>query len=195
MASVIYKIRRILWQILGISQEHATLSMGAMYLKEDGATIIGHASYTNRATVYRWQNNGVDIGRYCSIADNATFIVDDGKHQFNIISTYPFSSNKISSNTGIIIGNDVWIGINATILYGVKIGDGAIVAAGAVVTNDVEPYTIVGGVPAKILKRRCSADEAKEMQKIAWWNWPDNTIEARLSDFRLSFTEFIEKYK
>lgn len=101
----------------------------------------------------------------------------------------------MSPKAGIRVGNDVWIGQSAIIMNGITIGDGAIVAAGAVVTDDVEPYTIVGGVPAKILKRRCSADEAKEMQKIAWWNWPDNTIDARLSDFRLSFTEFIAKYK
>lgn len=193
--SLKYHVRNCLWRLLGVDYRHILKVVDYVYMKEDCYTKIGYKSYSNNALVFRWGNAPVDIGKYCSIADNVRFIVEDGKHKFNIITCYPFKSNKMSPKAGIRVGNDVWIGQSAIIMNGITIGDGAIVAAGAVVTDDVEPYTIVGGVPAKILKRRCSADEAKEMQKIAWWNWPDNTIDARLSDFRLSFTEFIAKYK
>ena len=84
--------------------------------------------------------------------------------------------------------------MNAIILYGVSIGDGATIAAGSVVTKDVAPYTVVGGVPAKLIKEKCTREERTKMQKIAWWNWPNDTIMNRFKDFQLSYVEFINKY-
>mgnify|MGYP003433953402 FL=1 len=85
--------------------------------------------------------------------------------------------------------------MGSTILYGIKIGDGATIAAGSVVTKDVEPYTVVGGVPAKFIKEKCTKEEAKSMQEIAWWDWGQETIENRVEDFKLSYKDFIDKYK
>ncbi|WP_312664387.1 DapH/DapD/GlmU-related protein [Pantoea sp. CTOTU49201] len=86
----------------------------------------------------------------------------------------------------VIIGNDVWIGHGVIVLPGVTVGDGAVLAAGAVVTKDVPPYTIVGGVPAKVIRARFAADIAAQLQAIAWWNWPLEKLMANLADFQSS---------
>ncbi len=95
----------------------------------------------------------------------------------------------------VSIGHDTWIGHGAQVLAGVKVGIGAIIAAGAVVTKDVEPYTIVGGVSAKIIKRRFNKNIAEKLQELAWWNWDHDKLKSALPDFRkLQVEEFIEKY-
>lgn len=95
----------------------------------------------------------------------------------------------------VIVGNDVWIGHAAILLPGVTIGDGAVIAAGAVVSRDVEPYTIVGGVPARPIRKRFSAPVAESLRRIAWWNWADEIIFARLGDFRAEeIEEFCKRY-
>jgi len=85
--------------------------------------------------------------------------------------------------------------MGATIMNGVSIGNGATVAAGAVVTRDMPDYCVVAGVPAKVIREKCTRDEAEAMKKIAWWNWTDEQIKMRESDFRLSIQEFISKYQ
>lgn len=84
----------------------------------------------------------------------------------------------------VTIGNDVWIGHGAIVLPGVTIGDGAVIAAGAVVSKDVEAYTVVGGVPARVIRPRFAPKTAQQLQQIAWWNWPLDTIIERLADFQ-----------
>ncbi|MDY0925733.1 DapH/DapD/GlmU-related protein [Enterobacter sp. CFBP8995] len=86
----------------------------------------------------------------------------------------------------VIIGNDVWIGHGVIVLPGVTVGNGAVLAAGAVVTKDVPPYTIVGGVPAKVIRARFAADIAAQLQAIAWWNWPLEKLMTNLADFQSS---------
>lgn len=143
------------------------------------------------------------IGRFCSVSDNVTTV--NGLHPTkDFVSTHPAFYSP-TNNTGLSfteesrfqefayadekaglaveIGNDVWIGYGVTILAGVKIGDGAIVAAGAVVTKDVEPYAIVGGVPAKAIKYRFSEEEIEELLKLRWWDKDLDWLKANAEKF------------
>ena len=121
---------------------------------------VGKGTYGGIKVIDYGSESRLKIGNYCSIADEVTFILS-GEHPSNRISTFPFQvyyfneDEKIADSNGdIVIEDDVWIGYKATILSGVTIGQGAIIASGAVVTKDVEAYSIVGGVPAKCLKYR-----------------------------------------
>lgn len=189
------KIREFLWHLLGISKQHMQYVVDSRFLKEDPYTTRGIKTYDNNALVFRWSDAPLVIGKYCSISYGVKFILDDGKHMFNQVSNYPFSTNKIGEKKGIIIGNDVWIGLNVVILNGVTIGNGVTVAAGAVVTQDVPDYCVVAGVPAKVVKRKCTDSEVKEMNKIAWWDWSEDQINKSLPDFKASIASFIEKYR
>ena len=138
-----------------------------------------------------------DIGRYCSIASEVCTI--SGRHPTSVwVSTSPvFFSNECQCGTSYTseklfdesspqttIGNDVWIGARATILSGIKIGDGAIIAAGAVVTKDVEPYTIVGGVPAKPIKKRFTDEQIHALMKLKWWDKDEAWLRNHAAMFR-----------
>ncbi len=95
----------------------------------------------------------------------------------------------------VVIGHDVWIGHGATILPGVTVGNGAVIGAGAVVSKNVEPYTIVGGVPSKDIRRRFAAETASAMDTIAWWDWSHERLHQALADFRaLTAEQFVAKY-
>jgi acetyltransferase-like isoleucine patch superfamily enzyme len=95
----------------------------------------------------------------------------------------------------VIVGNDVWIGHAAILLPGITVGDGAVIAAGAVVSRDVAPYTIVGGVPARAIRKRFDDAVADSLRRIAWWDWPDEFIFERLADFRSEAIEdFCRRY-
>jgi virginiamycin A acetyltransferase len=133
------------------------------------------------------------IGKFCSIACGAKFIFTSANHTLSSLSTYPFpifyeewglDKKQVTSawdNKGdTIIGNDVWIGFEAVVLSGVHIGDGAIIGARAVVTNDVPAYTIVGGVPAKQIRKRYDEGTIVKLQKIQWWDWPCEQIRRNL---------------
>lgn len=122
------------------------------------------------------------IGKFCMIASGATFIMNGGNHLTEATTAYPFAifgdawqhamDDKTYPTKGdTIIGNDVWIGHDATIMPGIHIGDGAIIAAKAVVTKNIEPYTIVGGNPAKPIKKRFSEDTISKLLQLEWWNW------------------------
>jgi len=129
------------------------------------------------------------IGKFCSIACGAKFIFNSANHSLSSFSTYPFpiffeewnldvkNITKAWDNKGnIVIGNDVWIGYEAVILAGVTIGDGAVIGTRAVVTKDIPPYTIVGGVPAKPIRKRFSQEIIDSLLKMKWWNWPKEQI-------------------
>ncbi|MFZ5753206.1 MAG: DapH/DapD/GlmU-related protein [Bacillota bacterium] len=94
----------------------------------------------------------------------------------------------------VIIGHDVWLGHNAIIMPGVKIGNGSVVGSGAVVTRDVAPYAIVAGVPAKVIRERFSPEIVHKMQKIQWWDWPYEVFKERWRDFLLEAADFVHKY-
>ena len=188
------QIRAFLWRLLGISKTHIGYVVDNRYLKEDAYTKRGRCTYDNNAIIYRWSDAPLEIGKYCSISYGVKFVMDDGKHMFNQVSNYPFTGNAIAEKRGITIGNDVWIGLNAVILYGVTIGNGATIAAGSVVTKDVPAYTVVGGVPAKVISRKCTEEEALAMNRIAWWDWDEEMLVERRDDFKLSIPEFVQKY-
>jgi phosphonate metabolism protein (transferase hexapeptide repeat family) len=99
-------------------------------------------------------------------------------------------------SNGVTIGHDVWLGHGSTILPGVTIGNGAVVGAGAVVSKDVPAWTIVGGVPAKVIKRRFSAETSARMDRLAWWDWSHEALRDALDDFRsLDGEAFLDKYE
>lgn len=144
------------------------------------------------------------IGKFCMIASDVKFIMNGANHLSNAISTYPFSifgngwenamEGKIYPNKGNIeVGNDVWIGYNATIMAGVKIGDGAIIATNSTVVSDVEPYSIVGGNPAKEIKKRFSSDVISRLLKLQWWNWDIEKITKNVQNLTDLDLEKLEK--
>jgi Acetyltransferase (isoleucine patch superfamily) len=142
---------------------------------------------------YSVNNDKLIIGKFCSIACKAKFLMTSGNHTMKSLSTYTFPifyeewgldvshiTDAWDNKGDIVIGNDVWIGYDAIIMSGVKIGDGAIIGTRAIVTNDVPPYTIVGGIPAKVIKKRFSDDIILKLLKIKWWDWPDEKIQANI---------------
>lgn len=132
------------------------------------------------------------IGKFCAIARGAKFIMNGANHKLSGISTYPFQIfgngwEKVKPQPGdlpykgdTVVGNDVWMGYEALIMPGVRIGNGAIVSSRSVVVSDVAPYTIVGGNPARLIKARFDSDVIATLEKIAWWDWPVEKITAHL---------------
>lgn len=148
---------------------------------------VGNNTYGALRVVNWNENNILKIGNYCSIAQEVTFILD-ADHNTNCISTFPFK-NKLLGNIlegvskgDIIVEDDVWIGYRSTILSGVHIGQGAVVAAGAVVSRDVPPYAIVGGVPAKIIKYRFEPEIIEELLKIDYCKLDKNMVESHVNE-------------
>lgn len=141
--------------------------------------------------LYHYPINGdkLIIGKFCSIACGAKFMLTSANHKMSSLSTYPFPifyeewgldvkdiRNAWDNKGDIIIGNDVWIGYEAVIMSGVTIGDGAIIGTRAVVTKDVPPYTIVGGVPAKPIRKRFDDATVERLIKLRWWDWEHEKI-------------------
>lgn len=186
--------RFFLWRVLGIDLHHIQRVVDYHYLSEDKFTNIGYRSYNNNAIVYRWSSAPLIIGKYCSISYGVKFILDDGKHSYNSVTNYPFQTNEILNLKGITIGHDVWIGMDCIILPGITIGNGVTIAAGAVVTKDVPDYCVVAGVPARVIREKCTEDEKILMNTIAWWDWDDGIIKQRKDDFKMNLSDFIKKY-
>lgn len=137
------------------------------------------------------------IGKFCSVACGAKFLFNSANHTLDSLSTYPFpiffkewnldvkDITKAWDHKGdIVIGNDVWIGYEAVILAGVTIGDGAVIGTRAVVTKDVPPYTIVGGIPAKPIKKRFSQENINTLLKLKWWDWSKEKLTQHISDIQ-----------
>ena len=144
--------------------------------------------------LYHYPVNGdrLVIGKYCSIACGARFLMNSANHALGSLSNYVFPifyeewdhgmqvTEAWDRRGDIVIGNDVWIGYEAVILSGVTIGDGAVVAARSVVTRDVEPYTIVGGVPARPIRRRFDEETIDALLELRWWDWPPEQLTGSL---------------
>ena len=146
--------------------------------------VLYHYPYVN--------NDRLKIGKFCSIAYGTKFLFNGANHTLNSLSTYPFPvladewdlaepiTNAWDNKGDIVVGNDVWIGFEAVIMAGVTIGDGAIIGSRAVVTKDVEPYSIVGGIPAKLIRKRFSEEKILELLEMKWWNWSEEMIKKNL---------------
>ena len=158
--------------------------------------------------LYHYPVNGdrLVIGKYCSIACGAKFLLNSANHTLRSLSTYPFPIfyeawgtpvSEVSSawdNRGdIVIGNDVWIGYEAVILSGVHIGDGAIIGARAVVTRDVEPYTIMGGVPARPIRKRYDEETIQRLLALRWWDFPPEQMQKCLDALERGDLQALEK--
>ena len=149
-------------------------------------TYIADSEFESRVTHhYKWNGDKLIIGKFCQIAAGVEFVMNGANHQMNTISTFPFYTlegwnmeppvaNDLPLKGDTIIGNDVWIGQNAVILPGVKIGDGVIIGANSIVGSDVDPYTIVIGNPAKVLRKRFDDDLIDLLLIFKWW---DRSIE------------------
>lgn len=143
------------------------------------------------------------IGRFCSFASGVT-ILTGCNHRTDWISTYPFQQVygpdrplpfPSRSKGDVVIGHDVWVGVDALILSGVTIGNGAVIAARSVVTKDVPPYAIVAGSPARVVKYRFDEETIAALQAIAWWDWPQEKIEGALPLLMSSdLNAFIRRY-
>ena len=130
------------------------------------------------------------IGRFCSIATGVKFIMNGGNHRTDWLTNYPFPvfggewsaaiPDSWPNKGDTVVGNDVWIGHGATLMPGVMVGDGAIIAAESVVTSDVEPYGVVGGNPAKLIRRRFDAATIEQLLHLRWWDWPIEKITAKV---------------
>lgn len=164
-------------------------------------------SFEKNSVVYHYPINHdkLIIGKFCSIACGARFLFNSANHTMTSLSTYPFPllfeewgldrkdvATSWDNKGDIIIGNDVWIGYEAVILAGVTIGDGAIIGTRAVVTKDIPPYTIVGGIPATPIRKRFSDETIASLLEIQWWNWSEERIAQNIGAIQSGCIEFLK---
>ncbi len=143
---------------------------------------IGDFTYGQPIVIHFGENTKLIIGKFCSIAQNVKIFIG-GNHRVDWISTFPFKffeavfpnafdiEGHPSSKGNVVIGNDVWIGHSATILSGISIGNGAVIATHAVITKNIGAYEIWAGNPAKMVRKRFTDEQIKQLEKINWWNW------------------------
>ena len=192
------------WKTYPRSQGHSTVYLQNV-VKDPSITVGAYSTYddfvrdprdferNNVLYHYPINHERLTIGKFCSIACGAKFLFNSANHALGSLSTYPFpiffeewglpveDIPRAWDNKGdIVIGNDVWIGYEAVILAGVTVGDGAVVGTRAVVTKDVPPYTIVGGVPAKPIRKRFSEAVIDRRLALQWGDWPEERIAASL---------------
>jgi virginiamycin A acetyltransferase len=131
------------------------------------------------------------IGKFCMIASDVKFIMNGANHLTEALTSYPFAifgegwegamdGKTYPSKGDLVVGNDVWIGYNATLMAGITVGHGAIIAANAVVTKNVDPYTIVGGNPAREIRKRFTTEKIDQLLKLKWWDWDAEKITANV---------------
>ena len=149
-------------------------------------TYIADSDFESHVThLYEWNGDRLIIGKFCQIAAGVEFVMNGANHQMNAVSTFPFftlegwnasapQKSDMSLKGDTVIGNDVWIGQNATIMPGVHIGDGAIIGANSLVSKDVEPYTLVAGNPIRVIRKRFDDKLIDLLERFKWW---DKSIE------------------
>ena len=175
-------------------------------LKSQGLLEIGKHTYGKIVVdAYEGSESKITIGKYCSISRDVRFI-NGGIHPIDWVSLYPFrirwkmegalADGMPASKGPIQVMNDVWIGTGSTILSGVTIGNGAIIMAGSIVTKNVPAFTIVGGIPAKPVKKRFSDQEIQALEEIKWWDWSEEKIKENVNLLSATdLTKFIETHK
>lgn len=147
-------------------------------------------AFETRNVLYHYGPERLVIGRYCALATGVRFLMNGANHRLDGPSTFPFPSMggswaenvdllvDLPSRGDTVVGDDVWIGNGATVMPGVRIGHGAVVAAGSVVVTDVPDYGVVGGNPARLLKRRFDDRTVERLLAVAWWDWPVEHVTA-----------------
>ena len=174
---------------------HPRIEIGAFSYFGHFEVLEDYASYI-APYLFPLSPEKLKIGKFCQIAHGVRFITSSANHNMNGFSTFPFNNFMMTPNTtkeeieamfqipgkkgDTVIGNDVWLGMEAIIMPGVAIGDGAIIGARSVVVKDVEPYSIVGGNPAKTIKKRFSDKTIKTLLDLKWWDWEVEKIEQNL---------------
>lgn len=162
-----------------LENQHNQTAMGQWF--DYKRVHVGNDTYGQLNVINHSETCELHIGHFCSVAPEVLFVVC-GEHATDRISTYPFKVRyggikyEAVSKGNIVIGDDVWIGVRSTILSGVTVGQGAVIAAGSVVTKDVPPYAVVGGVPAKIIKYRFDRELIEELIKIDYSKFDGNMI-------------------
>jgi virginiamycin A acetyltransferase len=207
------KLRHFIWRILGFDYKTLLLKTDYTLLKNDRYTQKGVGTYDNGAKVWRWTKAPLKVGKYCSIAHDVNFIVDEGHHTISTIANFPLINNlfqdketivgqnksefmnQFSQREGIEIGNDVWLGMGSYVLPGVRVGNGAVIAANSVVTKDVPDYAVIGGAPAVIIKMKHDTETIKSLNEISWWDWDKELLKERITDFYDDSSSFIKKFK
>jgi len=165
---------------------------------------IGRYSHNlgGQSFLYCSEQSPVEIGAFCAIGPGVLFVCQ-ADHPSETASSFGLQNQIFKTKTmneylrtkgPIVVGNDVWVGARAIILSGVTIGDGAVVAAGSVVTKNVPPYAVVGGNPAKFIRNRFSDDTVAAMQKICWWDWPLERLMQEKTAFNLPAEQFVARF-
>lgn len=176
--------------------QNPMIEIGAFTIYNDFAR--DPTEFQRNNVLYHYPVNGdrLKIGKFCSIACGAKFLMNSANHAMGSLSSYVFPifwedwglekrpADAWDNRGDIVVGNDVWIGYEAVILSGVTIGDGAVIGARAVVTKDVAPYSIVGGVPAKEIRKRFDPETVEALLLLRWWDWPLEKIAAHLQDIQ-----------
>ena len=168
-------------------------------------TYIADSEFESHITnFYPWSRDKLIIGKFCQIARGVEFVMNDANHQMSAVSTFPFytlegwemeppKAEDMPFKGDTVIGNDVWIGQNATILPGVHVGDGAIIGANSVVGSDIEPYTIVVGNPAKPVRKRFDDELIALMLEWKWWEKPIEEINSLIPILTSSKIDDVKK--
>ena len=195
----------IVWGALVDYKSKITQKAKVYFLTKIFQSEIGNYSYICPGT----EISNTTVGKFCSIGPKCKIGLPS--HTLNFLSTSPLFTEKnnatgkrwckediISPEASCEIGNDVWIGINAIILGGIKVGNGSVIGAGAVVTKDVPPYAIVGGVPAKIIRYRFSPEIIEKLESAKWWDLPEDKLKSLLPFFQaehFDIDDFLQKIK